>query len=137
MGISDLTDKWVKKTVQKRRAAIKAKIMSDQEEVDYLIEQVRAGEHYLAVYPLYLRSQYWRRIRLEVLRRDKFACVQCQSKKDLHVDHIRYGEWGNEKLEDLQTLCRVCHQKKTTHYVLVDGKKFKMEDGQLFAVLRK
>jgi hypothetical protein len=125
MGISDMTNKWTKSVTQKRVESKKHRRITEQEEIDWLYEQYKAGEHYLNVYVKYLRSLYWKRIRLEVLKRDKFACVKCGSKKDLHVDHIKYGPWGDENIVDLQTLCRVCHQKKTTHFILCDGTKFK------------
>ena len=60
----------------------------------------------------YTRTE-WKQIRLEVLDRDGNKCQQCGfNGKGLHIHHIkrkRYG--GTEELENLITLCHVCHMK--------------------------
>lgn len=50
----------------------------------------------------------------EAIKRDK-KCVLCNSVKDLEVDHIKPLFLGGDNvLENLQVLCRICHQKKTS-----------------------
>lgn len=61
-------------------------------------------------------TRRWNALRWEVLKRDGFKCVQCQSKRHLQVDHIRavrdYPE-GSYEIGNLQALCRRCHSAKT------------------------
>ena len=54
----------------------------------------------------------WAEVRLAVLQRDDYHCVQCGSPNDLHVHHIlsrRKG--GTTQMNNLQTLCQDCHAK--------------------------
>ena len=49
-----------------------------------------------------------------VKRRDKNQCVKCGSRNDLEVDHIvSDAKGGNSSMNNLQTLCKVCHSIKT------------------------
>lgn len=43
------------------------------------------------------------------LRRDDNRCVRCRSEENLEVHH-RDGDQKNHSLENLQTLCAVCHE---------------------------
>ena len=94
-------------------------------------------------YPRYLKTAWWKRLRRKVLLRDGNACVLCKSTASLHVDHIRYNGFGNEKKDDLQTLCYRCHAEKTKKYDLEAGKNFGSKkvvvggETQLFTVLRR
>ena len=66
------------------------------------------------LYAMYLTSKHWRALRYKVLKRDNYKCVLCNKKdKHMHVDHLSYKGFGKEKMEDLQTLCKECHQKKS------------------------
>lgn len=63
-----------------------------------------------------IRSARWKGLRLEALRRDDFACVQCGARGRLEVDHIqpvRHHTDGAFDLANLQSLCRSCHSRKT------------------------
>ena len=57
----------------------------------------------------------WARLRLEVLDRDKWACVRCGRRGRLEVDHrISMNRGGDPyDLENLACLCRQCHFDKT------------------------
>jgi 5-methylcytosine-specific restriction enzyme A len=62
----------------------------------------------------------WKRIRLLALKRDKYLCVACLSMTPpratsaLDVDHITsLSRGGTNDLQNLQSLCRDCHNKKT------------------------
>jgi hypothetical protein len=66
------------------------------------------------------RDQYlhpnWQRVRLIVLGRDGFMCVNCKSKhKTLHVHHLKYIKskfiW-EVPLYYLVTLCETCHSEE-------------------------
>ena len=56
----------------------------------------------------------WPQAREQALERDGRKCVQCGSEKDLQVDHIcEQADGGSNYLDNLQTLCKSCHNKKT------------------------
>lgn len=69
-------------------------------------------------YHEYLKTHHWDLARSAVLNRDQNRCVDCGGTVDempLEVHHITYIRRGKEKMEDLMTLCRECHQER--HYV--------------------
>lgn len=60
---------------------------------------------------------------MECLTRDLFKCQTCgvlvMGKGEAHVDHIvPKVDGGTDDMENLQTLCRSCHSRKTA---LEDG----------------
>ena len=57
----------------------------------------------------------WALIRVEILNRDNWRCVQCAKRGRLEVDHIKSMNTGGAvyELSNLQTLCRACHFEKT------------------------
>lgn len=70
----------------------------------------------------------WRR---KVLDRDKYRCIKCNSKKNLHCDHIVSWKESVElrfKVSNGQTLCRSCHLKKSIEHGEVKGTPFKTGD---------
>ena len=62
-------------------------------------------------YYQYIQTQAWEEMRQKVFRRDGFKCVICNEAKDLNVHHITYENLGAEKVSDLVTLCRNCHEE--------------------------
>lgn len=60
-------------------------------------------------YKAYLRSRAWQEKRSLVIARDG-KCVKCGRIESLQVHHINYSTFGNEDLEDLETLCQDCHR---------------------------
>lgn len=50
----------------------------------------------------------WAELRLRAKIRDGFECVRCGSSEDLAVHHIKGLK--SHRLENLETLCRKCHQ---------------------------
>jgi 5-methylcytosine-specific restriction endonuclease McrA len=78
----------------------------------------------------YLASPVWKKLRLAVFERDGFRCtanvdpgdtqMRCQREdetrtgKGLICDHLTYRRFGNERLEDLRTLCKNCNDRITT-----------------------
>jgi 5-methylcytosine-specific restriction enzyme A len=73
------------------------------------------------------RSSYmawkWRRRRVQasaalrkaVLERDAYRCQDCRGWIDLELDHIiPVEEGGKTTLENLRTLCRICHDRRHT-----------------------
>lgn len=63
-------------------------------------------------YARYLRSSHWRRLRVRVLKRDRWRCRDCNSRRHLSVHHLTYERLGCEQLSDLITLCRTCHHER-------------------------
>lgn len=56
----------------------------------------------------------WYQAKERALERDGHKCVQCGSEEYLQVDHIcEQADGGSNYLENLQTLCKSCHHKKT------------------------
>lgn len=59
----------------------------------------------------------WRRLRLEILRRDEYTCAHagCWAKAT-EVDHIRPKEdGGTDDPANLQAMCHTHHAEKTTN----------------------
>lgn len=61
----------------------------------------------------------WDRRRKRVLARDHYQCIACgatggpRGDTELHVDHVRpKARGGGHGLDNLQTLCRRCHDEK-------------------------
>lgn len=66
-------------------------------------------------YKDYLRTQRWRNTRKKILQRDHYRCRKCKKNNcELHVHHLTYAHRGYEyrHLNDLVTLCEVCHGKE-------------------------
>ena len=61
-------------------------------------------------YEKYLLSPQWRRIRDGALRRAHFRCHRCASGSRLQVHHLTYDRLGHERDEDLEVLCKACHE---------------------------
>lgn len=60
----------------------------------------------------------WRKLRIQVLERDDYLCVQCKANGRLtpatDVDHIvNKASGGTDDIDNLQSLCKSCHQTKT------------------------
>ena len=57
-------------------------------------------------------GKHWRTIRVAALERDGNRCVECDDSCNLHIHHLTYENEGNEKLDELITLCGSCHGKQ-------------------------
>ncbi len=63
-----------------------------------------------------ISQRAWRVLRMRVLHRDNFRCqnIDCGKAGRLEVDHIiPLSQGGREHTDNLQTLCRDCHIRKT------------------------
>ncbi len=61
-----------------------------------------------------LKDPRWQKKRLEILKRDEFACKICgDTKSTLHIHHIAYSNnpWETEN-RLLITLCEYCHEQE-------------------------
>lgn len=70
----------------------------------------------------------WDRRRKIVYRRDDYRCQKCGAKGgplgnvELHCHHVRpISEGGSHQLENLQTLCRRCHNSVHDHHIPQSG----------------
>ncbi|PGB51835.1 HNH endonuclease [Bacillus anthracis] len=75
----------------------------------------------------FYRSKAWERLREQALMRDKGLCLQCKNNRKIKVadmvDHIipiKVDPSVKLKLENLQSLCNPCHNRKTAE----DKKKY-------------
>lgn len=62
--------------------------------------------------PVDYASPQWKAVRADRLRLDGGLCVFCKSEAQ-EVHHITYENAGQERLEDLRSLCRICHDACT------------------------
>lgn len=59
-----------------------------------------------------LTRELWEDLRFKVWNRDNHRCVNCHCFVDInncHIDHIQSGVQGNNKSNNLRTLCIKCH----------------------------
>lgn len=59
----------------------------------------------------YLGSPAWAVFRKKALAYYGAICARCGEYGN-DVDHKTYKNWGEEKIEDVQILCRLCHEVK-------------------------
>lgn len=59
----------------------------------------------------------WRRLKRDVHVRDNWTCCQCQRvTMNLECDHIvNKAQGGTDTMDNLQSLCQPCHQRKSQH----------------------
>lgn len=64
-------------------------------------------------YREYLESDHWRNLRAAAFKRYGRRCCRCPSKVRLQVHHTRYRHpWESCTTDDLQILCRPCHERE-------------------------
>lgn len=63
-------------------------------------------------YKTYLTSDTWKLKRKTVFAARGRKCERCPSTKVLQIHHKNYDSLYNERLEDLEILCLVCHKKE-------------------------
>jgi 5-methylcytosine-specific restriction endonuclease McrA len=66
-------------------------------------------------YKAYMQSDAWEKKRTKRLIKDKYTCQDCgqvghKQGNWLEVHHLTYKNLGNEKLNELLTLCVACHK---------------------------
>lgn len=61
-------------------------------------------------YREYLNSSHWRAFRARIIAERK-ACQRCGHAYRLQVHHLHYHNRGEEKPEDVELLCRDCHEQ--------------------------
>jgi len=57
------------------------------------------------------QTREWTVLKRQIHRRDGYRCRMCgRDDVQLHVHHRTYATYAEERLEDLITLCRSCHE---------------------------
>ena len=60
----------------------------------------------------------WETIRQRVMARDGYRCVDCGGKEELEVHHIvPLAEGGTNTPDNLITLCKRCHRRRTREFM--------------------
>lgn len=70
---------------------------------------------YLTKYHNYLQSSEWVEIRIAMLQYYDYTCARCGIKYkhyNLHVHHKTYKNIYNEQPDDLELICKQCHNKE-------------------------
>lgn len=108
--------KWSKETIRRRTESIRGKNRSGVAYQNILDGIARSyGYKSYADMPLKenkdWRGTNWRKIRLQVIERDKYTCQKCGRKERLQVHHIiPWRDTYDNSLKNLITLCIYCHQ---------------------------
>ena len=63
-------------------------------------------------YRKYLKSKEWELKKIELFKTKPNRCEECSNTNNIEVHHKTYENIMNEKLSDLQVLCRGCHMAK-------------------------
>lgn len=85
-------------------------------------------------YHKYLRTQHWKAKREKAFRRADYRCQMCNKREGeveedgegkvvLQVHHRASGDRGQEQLQDLTVLCKVCHLKHHQFQRLANPRK--------------
>lgn len=89
----------------------------DNEDLEILNEFIRFETEREVIrngYKFKRKKGFTNKLKNKCLKRDKNKCVKCKSTTILEVDHIKeLIDGGNNLLNNLQTLCRKCHRRKT------------------------
>lgn len=67
----------------------------------------------------------WGSIRIQCFKRDGYKCIKCGSNRNLTVNHKippRFG--GKNKLNNLETLCKECHESLHNRKIFDSNYKF-------------
>jgi len=83
----------------------------EQRRLDELRQQALLTEYRGRPYAERRQSREWAILKKQIHRRDGYRCRLCgRDDAELHVHHCTYENYAQERLEDLITLCSVCHQ---------------------------
>jgi 5-methylcytosine-specific restriction endonuclease McrA len=102
----NLTDLLCKTCVAQR-----ATHAEDQRRLDDLRQQALLADYRGKPYAERRQTKEWAILKKQVHRRDGYRCRLCgRDDVELHVHHRTYESYAEERLEDLITLCRTCHE---------------------------
>lgn len=91
---------------QQRKGYAEQQAQLDRKRYQALLEEYRARP-----YSDRRRTREWAVLKRQIHRRDGYRCRLCgDDDRQLHVHHRTYETYAEERLEDLITLCRSCHE---------------------------
>ncbi len=97
----------------------RARQEEEQRQLDDLRLQALLAEYRRRPYAERRSTREWAVLRMRVFRRDGYRCKLCgRNDLALHLHHSVYTNYAREKLEDVITLCEVCHER---HHRLEDA----------------
>jgi hypothetical protein len=87
----------------------------------------------------YLKSPQWKKKRRLVLERDGRICQICFVEKAVDVHHMTYVRIFKERLTDLKSVCRKCHEAihgigKDNHMEVARANNFYFSKGDLIEI---
>jgi 5-methylcytosine-specific restriction endonuclease McrA len=83
----------------------------EQRLLDDLRQQALLEEYRERPYAERRQTKEWDILKKQIHRRDRYRCRLCgRDNVELHVHHCSYANYGRERIEDLITLCRMCHR---------------------------
>jgi 5-methylcytosine-specific restriction endonuclease McrA len=83
----------------------------DQRRLDDLRQHALLADYRGRPYAERRQTREWAILKRQVHRRDGYRCRLCsRDGVELHVHHRTYETYAEERLEDLVTLCRTCHE---------------------------
>jgi 5-methylcytosine-specific restriction endonuclease McrA len=89
----------------------RAEHAEQQRRLDDLRHQALLDEYRARPYADRRSTREWAALKKQIHRRDDWRCRLCgRGDLQLHVHHRTYATYAEERLEDLITLCRACHQ---------------------------
>ena len=73
-------------------------------------------------YTEYLKTIHWKNLKTRMYKsKYKYECHCCKCKTGLQLHHKTYKRVGNEHLNDLTWLCKICHEE--VHLYATDNSK--------------
>ena len=82
----------------------------EQRRLDDLRQQALFADYRGRPYAERRQTKEWAILKRQVHRRDRYRCRLCgRDDAELHIHHCSYENYAQERLEDLITLCSVCH----------------------------
>jgi 5-methylcytosine-specific restriction endonuclease McrA len=95
----------------KRCTAQRSAHAEEQRRLDELRQRALLAENRGRPYAERRQTKEWEILKRQVHRRDGYRCRLCgRDDIQLHVHHRTYETYAEERLEDLITLCRTCHE---------------------------
>ena len=86
----------------------------DNEFLNELLHYKQKEEENKKTYKFKRKIGFTQKLKDGCLKRDNYKCIKCGFEIGLEVDHIiELIDGGDNKLSNLQTLCKKCHRKKT------------------------
>jgi hypothetical protein len=105
---SDIWSTWAREEYQRRYECWR-----EHRQHLFQEEQERQDREWWKAYNHYLITPTWKKRRALVLKRDDHICQCCLTNRATEVHHLSYAHVGNERLWELQSICKPCHDRIT------------------------